>query len=108
MKGLPLLLLVCSISLWSGVSALGSAEADALTQILTAHPSLSEVDPADQYEADGVNYGGSWTVSMANVCENGDGWDIHGIYCVNGRVNTIRMYVRPPCFFTCIESANRC
>jgi Leucine-rich repeat (LRR) protein len=65
-------------------------EATAVQSILDHYPSLLKISPWDQHDIDYQDYGGSWTKEMSEVCENGDGWDIYGIYCESGKVTGIR------------------
>ena len=86
-------LLWCLVFLWSSASALSNMEATAVQSILDHYPSLLKISPWDQHDIDYQDYGGSWTKEMSEVCENGDGWDIYGIYCESGKVTGIRLYV---------------
>ena len=72
---------------------LDPTEVTALDSILLAFPSLAQVNPFDQYDDQDNDWGGSWTKPTSEICDDSDGWDVHGIYCSGNHVTGIRLYV---------------
>jgi hypothetical protein len=69
---------------------LDPTEVTALDSILLAFPSLAQVNPFDQYDDQDNDWGGSWTKPTSEICDDSDGWDVHGIYCSGNHVTGIR------------------
>lgn len=91
-------LLVASCLLFGGALAISSPEAAALRQILVAFPNLSNLTLPQRIETTPsttfVSRGRSWPSDMSTVCQNGEGYDLVGIYCsATGHVVAVNVYV---------------
>jgi hypothetical protein len=90
MKGILIGLLVSLCLLMNLANGLTPEETISLTSILSSFPSLAQIDPFDQYDEFGNDWGGSWTKPVTQICASGDGWDIQGIHCEDSHVTKIR------------------
>ena len=94
---------LCTILLLACLSlsqALNPAELATLTSLHALFPALGSINAVDEIGADSTSYGGSWnTKPLADVCSNGVGWDIHGVFCGSGgHIEGLRLYVRTAVF----------
>lgn len=86
-------ILLCSVLLVIAVSptlaALSAGEKAALAQLGKAFPALSnvQVDANLRSEMDGER--SSWPKDFSSVCLGPDGYDIHGVRCFSGHIDTI-------------------
>lgn len=83
------------IVLLAGVShgLLNSEEKDALTEIFSSFPKLGSTPVYSNIDELPTPYGRSWTYNFDSLCGGGDGYDYYGLYCSNGHIGGIMMYV---------------
>ena len=74
------------------VSALSNSERTALQQILNNFQDLTSVAAWETTDGLGNYYGRSWNTSFDDLCLV-DGYDYYGIFCRNGQVVGLRVYV---------------
>lgn len=82
---------------------LGDSEKAALAEFLSAFPNLGTI-PTSEFAVDGIDYGGPWTNNFDNLCLGGDGYEYYGLYCSNGHISGITVYVT---FIGHMHSENR-
>lgn len=87
-----LFIVICYISGTYG--AITNQENNALSQILIAFPDLSAVAYWRRF-SNGIDYGSSWTNNFDSLCQQGDGYEYYGVYCFDGHVGGLFMYVLP-------------
>lgn len=88
--------MVFCIALLGSVShgQLDDLEKAALAELFYTFPNLGSI-PTSEYVEDGnVDYGRSWTNNFDTLCLNGDGYEYYGLYCSNGHITGIVLYVR--------------
>lgn len=90
------LILLCLL-VFGGARGLLQSEQRALEEISVAFPALASLSfrstiqsgPSGVYYSQGV----PWPSDLSKTCQNGDGFDIFGIYCQGGSVTALFVYV---------------
>lgn len=73
--------------------ALDDGEKGALGELLSTFPNLASI-ATSEFVVDGkIDYGRSWTNDFGTYCLNGDGYEYYGLYCSNGHIGGIVLYV---------------
>lgn len=89
-----LILVLVLLSLASTVLSLPTElEKRALGQILESFPDLTSVPLWEQNPAVNEFYGRSWRNDFQTLCNSGDGYDYYGVYCENGHIAGLRVFV---------------
>lgn len=88
-------ILILCIALLGGPShgALSSGEKDALIQLFSSFPNLGSIPTSELVTDEYIDYGQSWTNNFDSYCLNGDGYEHYGLYCSNGHIAGIVLYV---------------
>lgn len=80
------------IQLSDGVLTQG--EINAVSGFYSAAPNLASIPSSEITVDGGIDYGRSWTNRFSELCLNGDGYGAYGLYCKNGHIAGIMLYVQ--------------
>lgn len=86
--------LVLACLLMTADAQLTAPEQAALGQLFDSYPDLVSIPAWEQLTDEGTYYGRSWTNNFQTICTSGDGYDLYGVFCQNGHIAGLRMYVR--------------
>lgn len=65
----------------------------ALEELFSSFPNLASIPTSEFIEDGKIDYGRSWTNNFDNLCLGSDGYEYYGLYCSNGHISGIVLYV---------------
>lgn len=93
-NGTHLFVLLVTASLFITIQALPTTqEKAAIEQIFRNYPDLASIPSWESSPNTNTYYGRSWSNDSSTLCQAGDGYDFYGVYCKDGHIFGLRVYV---------------